>query len=148
VNAITLQLLETNSVAHINEETDEHFTIGIVKLVHYKITVTCVYRNPNSNIQITLDRLQTILDFIDKMKDQFIIMGNLNINFLKSDRNKEKPEVLLNMFGLQAVINEPDRIHKKTKSAIDQIILNPKLWGFKTEVLETSLSDHLDKYFK
>jgi endonuclease/exonuclease/phosphatase family metal-dependent hydrolase len=89
-----------------------------------------------------LDRLETVLDFIDKMKDQIILMGDLNINFLKSDKNKEKLEVLLNMFGLQAVINEPTRLHKKTKSAIDQIILNLELWGFKTKVLETSLSDH------
>jgi hypothetical protein len=46
------------------------------------------------------------------------------------------------MFGLQAVINVPTRIYKKTNSAIDQIILNPELQGFKTEVLETTLSDH------
>jgi hypothetical protein len=33
-------------------------------------------------------------------------------------------------------------IYKTTKSAIDQIILNPELWGFKTEVLETNFSDY------
>jgi hypothetical protein len=52
------------------------------------------------------------------------------------------------MFGLQAVINVPTRIYKKTNSAIDQIILNPELRGFKTEVLDTTLSDHFGKYFK
>jgi hypothetical protein len=46
------------------------------------------------------------------------------------------------MFGLQAVINVPTRIYKETNSAIGQIILNPELWGFKTEVFETTLSDH------
>jgi hypothetical protein len=50
--------------------------------------------------------------------------------------------MLIKMFGLQAVINTPTRIYKETKSAIDQIILNTELWCFKTEVLETSLSDH------
>jgi hypothetical protein len=77
------------------------------------------------------------------MKDQIIIIGDLNMNFLKNDRNKEKLEVLLNMFGLQAVINAPTGIYKETNSAIDQIILNPELRGFKTEVLDTTLSHHL-----
>jgi hypothetical protein len=46
------------------------------------------------------------------------------------------------MFGLQAVINVPTGIYKKANSAIDQIILNSELQGFKIEVLETTLSDH------
>jgi hypothetical protein len=54
-----------------------------------------------------LDSLEIILDYIDKMKDQVIIIGDLNINFLKNYRNKKKIEVLLNVFGLQAVINVP-----------------------------------------
>jgi hypothetical protein len=89
-----------------------------------------------------LDCFEIILDYIDKMKDQGIVIGDLNISFLKSDRNKEKLEVLLNMFDLQAIINVPTRIYEKTNSAIDQIILNPELRGFKTEVLETTLSHH------
>ena len=36
------------------------------------------------------------------------------------------------MFGLQEVINVSTRIYKETKSAIDQTILNPQLWNFKT----------------
>jgi hypothetical protein len=75
---------------------------------------------------------------MDKMKDHVIIIGD----FLQNDRNKEKLGVLLNMFGLPAVTNVPTRIHKKTKSAINRIILNPELWSFKTEVFEISLSDH------
>lgn len=52
------------------------------------------------------------------------------------------------MFGLQAVINVPTGIYKKTHSAIDQIILNPELQGFKTEVLDTTLSDHFGQILK
>jgi hypothetical protein len=52
---------------------------------------------------------------------------------------RKKLEVLLNMFSLQAAISVPTRIHKKTKAALNQIILNPELWGFKTEVLEISV---------
>jgi len=46
------------------------------------------------------------------------------------------------MSGLQAAINEPTRTHKETKSATKQVILNQELWDFKTQVSETTLSDH------
>jgi len=40
------------------------------------------------------------------------------------------------MLGLQAVINVPTRIYKETKSAIDQIILNPQIWSLKHKFQE------------
>ena len=46
------------------------------------------------------------------------------------------------MSGLQAVINGPTRTQKETKSATKQVILNQELWDFKTQVSETTLSDH------
>jgi hypothetical protein len=95
-----------------------------------------------------LDSLEIILDYVDKMKDQVIIIGDLNINFLKNNRNKEKLEVLLNIFGLQTVINVPTRINKKTNFVINQIILNPELWGLKQKFLTQLCQTILDKYFK
>jgi hypothetical protein len=120
----------------------EHFEASIVKLVNFKIVIICIYRNPNSDIQILLDNLEIILEYLDNKNDQVIIIRDLNINFLKDNSDKKKLEMLLNMFGLQAVINIPPRIYNETKSAIDRIILNTELWDFKTEVLETTLSDH------
>ena len=89
-----------------------------------------------------LDSLEIILDYIDKMKDQVIIIGDLNINFLKNDRNKEKLEVLLDMFGLQAVKNVPTGLYKKTKSGIDQIILNPALNQILKQLCQTILDNY------
>ena len=49
------------------------------------------------------------------------------------------------MFGLQEVINVSTRIYKETKSAIDEIILSPQFWSFKTQVLGTTLPDHFSQ---
>jgi hypothetical protein len=64
----TMDLVEQNilakpitNVEHLN--LDEHFKVSIVKLVHFKIIIVCIYRNPNSNIQIMLDSLEIILDY-------------------------------------------------------------------------------------
>ena len=40
------------------------------------------------------------------------------------------------------VINVPTRTKREKKSPNDWIILNPELWGFKTQVFKPTLSDH------
>jgi hypothetical protein len=99
-------------------------------------------KNPNNNIKILLDNLKIILDHFEKANNKIIIISDLNINFLKNNWEKKHMESLLNMYGLKAVIDRPTRIHNEVKSAIDQIILNTKILSFKTEILETNLSDH------
>jgi hypothetical protein len=46
-------------------DLDGHFKASIVKFVHFKITVTCTHRTPNSNIHIMLVSLEIILDCMD-----------------------------------------------------------------------------------
>ena len=120
-------------------KTGEHFKVRIIiKLVHFKIIIICFYRNSTGNTQILLHNLETILDILIKRKD--IIIGDLNINFLKNYYNKKNSEVVFDMFGLQAVINVLTRVIKEAKSATDEIILNTELWGFKTDLLERALT--------
>jgi hypothetical protein len=120
---------------------DEYFEGNIVKPEQFKLII-CIYKNPNSNIKILLDNLEIILDHFEKANNKIIIIGDLNINFLKNNWEKKHLESLLNMYGLEVVIDRPTRIQNGVKSAIDQIILNTKMLRFKTEILETNLSDH------
>jgi hypothetical protein len=100
-------------------DLNKHFDVVLLKLLNLEITV----------------------NYLDKRKDQVIIIGDLKINVFKHDSTKKRLELLLNMSGLQAVINEPTRTQKETKSATKQVILNPQLWDFKTQVSETTFSD-------
>jgi hypothetical protein len=66
VKCIVLAILITN-FEYLN--LDEHFEFSIVKPVHFKLLVICIYRNPNSNIKIMLDNLELVLHYPDKIKD-------------------------------------------------------------------------------
>jgi phosphopentomutase len=57
------------------------------------------------------------VNYLDKMKDHAIIIGDLNINIFKQDSTKKKLELLINMSGLQAVINGLTTTKKQTKCA-------------------------------
>jgi hypothetical protein len=135
---------QITNLEHLNFE--EHFEASIVKLIHFKLVI-CLYRNPTGNIQILLNNLDTILGYFDKKNDEIIIIGDLNINFLKNYCSKKSLEVLLNVFGLQVVINVLTRIIKEAKSAIDQIILNTQLWGFNRKYFKELYQIILDRYF-
>ena len=88
---------------------DEYFEVTSVKLIHFKLFII-VY----IEIQILIDNIELVLRYLDKMKDQVIMIGDLKINFFKNASNESKKlEVLLSMFVLQAVINVPTRIYKK-----------------------------------
>jgi len=106
-------------------DLNKHFDVVLLKLLNLEITV----------------------NYLDKRKDQVIIIGDLKINVFKHDSTKKRLELLLNMSGLQAVINGPIRTQEETKSATRQVTLNSQLWDFKTQVSETIFQTNLDKHF-
>lgn len=55
-------------------QSQQAFRGSIVEAVHFKIIIICIYRNPISHIQILLDNLEINVDYLDKMKDQAIII--------------------------------------------------------------------------
>jgi hypothetical protein len=89
-----------------------------------------------------LNNLETILNYSGKRNGWIIRTGDLNKLPKKNASNKKGLEVLLSMVGLQAVICVLTSIIKAAKAAINQIIWNTRVVGFKIDVLETALSDN------
>jgi hypothetical protein len=72
---------------HLN--LDEHFKVSIVKLVHFKILFVYI-GTLRAITKLCLIVSEIILDYIDKMKDQVIIIGDLNISSLKKIQIRKK----------------------------------------------------------
>ena len=49
-------------------------------------------------------------------------------------------QVVLNSYGLEAIVDVPTRPNSQT--AVDQIIINRKLWDYNFKVIATGFSDH------
>lgn len=71
----------------------------------------------------------------------YIICGDLNIDFQKNDNDKSSLENIFKMFDLTSTIKGPTRINKSSATQIDYIITNIKT-EYETSILELGISDH------
>ncbi|PNF39304.1 hypothetical protein B7P43_G16557 [Cryptotermes secundus] len=101
----------------------------------------CVYRTPNSNINIFIETMDIIINELLNKDKKIIMVGDFNIDFLGNRVNLQL-QTMINSYGLEAIVDVPTRISSRSRTAIDQIILNKGLWEYKFEVIETGFSDH------
>ncbi|PNF35448.1 hypothetical protein B7P43_G04120 [Cryptotermes secundus] len=134
-----LEAKPLNSFDKLNQE--EHFEASIAELIQYNIIIICVYRTPNSNINIFIETMDTIINNLINKGKQIVIVGDLNIDFLRK-RINQKLQTMLNSYGLQAIVEAPTRIGLTSQTAIDQIIINKEIWEYNLKVTDTGFSDH------
>lgn len=121
-----------------NITLEKHFEICGIRLQKYGINLFCVYRTPNSDVNILLRKLQIVLNRIHDKDNKYnnIICGDFNIDIIIDTKNKNEFINILYNFNLTPHINKPTR----QKTCIDNIISDIK--DAKGEVHELGLSDH------
>jgi exonuclease III len=117
---------------------EKHFESCIIELLKYNIVIICVYRTPDSDLDIFLRNLELILDHLQKKKKTIVVIGDLNIDFLKTKIDIELL-TLLNVYNMQPLVKVPTRV---TQTALDQIIVSGKISSSIVNVLQTGFSDH------
>ncbi len=106
-----------------------------------------IYRIPNTNEIVSIERYQTILNRIASLKLDTIIASDLNFDLLKVQDHKNTLD-LFNSFiscGVLPTILRPTRICHTTSTLIDNIFTNivnnpSKMYSC---IIQTDISDHL-----
>ena len=77
-----------------------------------KIVIGCIYRHPRANIEIFTDQLNELLKNLNYCIDQFYILGDINIDFLRylNYQPTEKYLDILYTNNTLPVITKPTRI--------------------------------------
>jgi len=113
---------------------------------HQKILVGEVYRIPNSNVNLSIERYTTLLQNIITYKLPTIIGTDQNFNYMKIDSHGKTKE-LYNIFvtnGFLPTITKPTRITYNSASLIDNIYIPLELsHNAKSGIIITDISDHL-----
>ena len=91
------------------------------------LIVGCIYRHPSSKISIQCfanDQLDPVLQKISLEKKQCVLMGDFNIDLLKTDTNNDTNTFYNNMSShyFTPFILQPTRLH--SKALIDNIFFN------------------------
>jgi len=62
--------------------------------------IVCIYRAPCGNFECFLNKLEIILNSLHKHNSEFIICGDININYLESNNKKNQLDNLLGTYNL------------------------------------------------
>jgi hypothetical protein len=85
--------------------------------------VLAVYRSPSRNFNKFLQKLDNILSIFHNNKSEFIICGNVNINYLENCDRRQQLDALLSTYNLIGTVNFPTRIVNDSRTAIDNIYI-------------------------
>jgi hypothetical protein len=125
------------------EEMQFEFCTSSYVMGNFKFLVIGVYRSPNSDIKIFLDRLSTLIDFYSKKFSNIIIGGDINIDVLKKNHSQKLLRDTLKSHNMKFIVNFPTRITESSQTAIDNFFIDENsTYEWKIEGVITCLSDH------
>ena len=113
------------------------------------IIVGSIYKHPSMDISaFNKEHVQPLLETISKEGKSVILLGDLNINLLKSD-TEENVSNFLDTLGNNLILPQitlPTRITPQTKTLIDNIFSSPVKHNKISGNLITGISDHLPQF--
>ena len=113
------------------------------------LIVGCLYRHPSSPVSVrdfTSEHLEPILNKISKEKKEIALMGDFNIDLLKTSSNNSAGDFFNNLSShfFTPFVLQPSRL--KSKTLIDNIFLNSLEYQSNSGNLLLELADHLMQF--
>ena len=138
-NDITVKLRPDLSVDGI-----ENLFIEMLNEEVKNIVVGIIYRPPNRSIDTFFDKFDECLDIVSQENKEIYLMGDFNINLLKTDNNNT-PKLISSptTFAFHPHINKPTIISDTSKTLIDNIFSNVCNKNANNGIMYYDISDHL-----
>jgi len=126
-----------------NYSKDQDLEICVIKLntLLNNIIILCLYRAPVGNFKNFLDTMEKTLDLLHKPNTEFIICGDININYMEASNNRKSLDNLLAIYNLRSMVHFPTRIVNNSISMTDNIFIDASR-NYTTEPYINGLSDH------
>jgi hypothetical protein len=117
-------LIKFNTVSAANYCVVKDIEACAIKLILTSITmiILAVYRSPIGNFSNFLQKLD-ILNRLHINKAEFIVCGDVNINYLENCDRRQQLDALLSTYNLIGTVNFPTQIAKDSRIAINNIYI-------------------------
>lgn len=115
----------------------------ISAITHKNIQIVTIYRSPQGDFDIFIEKLSLLLDKLNLNK-YVIITGDFNVKFNTNNRDTQLLVNLFKSYGLNQTIMQNTRLN----ACLDNIFTNMDVDIFSTSVFNTYLSDHLGISFR
>jgi hypothetical protein len=105
-----------------------------------RFCIITVYRAPVGNIDTFITKLDTILRNLYAPTQEYIICGDINVNYLSDSERKNRLDAVLRTYNL---INFPTRVQGNSATAIDNIFIDiTSRDDYSIRPIINGLSDH------
>ena len=135
----------------INCDAIQFLSIKISSTKSKNIILKTIYRPPNSGMKQCETHFKDVFSKNGKNLKNIVLAGDLNINFLDFETNRNVQDFLNLMFRYNMIrlINKPTRKTRHSANAIDHIITNSVIGhnNFQSAIIKTDLSGHFPIVF-
>jgi len=105
------------------KKQDIEITAVQLKLNKKNVIIFCVYRAPSRDFDYFLHKLDYILNSLHTYKPEFIICGDININYLGTNNKKKQLGYLLGTYNLISTVYFPTKAARTSATLIDNIFM-------------------------
>ena len=124
---------------------DKNFEVCAIK-IHLDTKSVCIiaiYTALSGNFDLFLSKLDVVLRNLYAATLEYIICGDINIDYLIDSDKKSQLDALLKTYNLTSVVNFPTCIQKNSATAIDNIFIDTsKMGNYFLLPIINGLSDH------
>lgn len=124
------------------EEKLFEFCVVSFKLKLFKFVVVGLYRSPNANVEVFLNRLSHLIHCISKKYCNIIIAGDVNIDVSRNSKEHNNLKHTLKSHNMIYLVDFVTRVFNGSASAIDNVFTNISKESVKITGVITMLSDH------
>lgn len=128
-----------------DSEEIESIFVEITVPQEKNIVVGCVYRPPNQNSALSLEKFNDILSIITKDNKLCYVMGDFNLDFFRYKHHVPTQEFVDSLFShaFFSLISKPTRLTSYSATLIDNIFTNNLSQNVLNGIVLNDLSDHL-----
>jgi hypothetical protein len=132
---------DTIPTDHICKEKD--LEICAIKLNLYKINIVIIviYRSPSRNYGYFLRKLELFHKSLYSIRMEFIICGDINVDYLHSHSRRKQLDMLLVTYNLASIVNCHTRTVNGSSTATDKFFIDLS-WNYTIKPLINGMADH------
>jgi exonuclease III len=118
-----LKFTTINVQKHAKEQDLEISAVQI-RFNRVKLIIISIYRAPIGSFDYFLYKLDYIFNSLHKDNTEFIMCGDINVNYLENNSKKVQLDEMFRTYHLTSTVNFPTRIIKNSATLIDNIFIN------------------------
>ena len=125
-------------------ESAEILSVEITLEKEKKATICCIYRAPNTNLDMLSDFMYNTI-FRNKRNKTIYVCGHFNVDLLQYDKHRDTNNFIDQLYslGLHPLITRPTRITSRSNTLIDNIYTTDITSCIQSGLIINDMTDHL-----